>query len=332
MRTARFAGAMIVAAALVFELGAEWSRAAGQEIPRREVVEIAPAMNDADEAVLGRPVAFAAGGDRLYIADALDCAIKVFSRDGRFISSFGRKGGGPGELSFPSGVAVDGDAIIVADKLNLRIQVFDGQGRARGGFKLPYPPDRVFALGAGRLLVTANPTGRRAGERLLHIHGADGRLAWEGLEARTSSDAAFDAIRNMIVVCPGRDGDFFVVYRIEERAIRHFSASGALLREFAVDERHAFRTMNAPAARGSTRLAGFCWAASQDGGFLYLSAPETVGGMDLGPGRTVSVVDREGRLRSVLVLPYPVHRFLVADGRLFGIDDEGALRIFEVGP
>jgi hypothetical protein len=54
-------------------------------------------------------------------------------------------------------------------------------------------------------------------------------------------------------------------------------------------------------------------------------------GKDLGPGRTLSVVDGEGGLRAVIELPCPVHRFLVADGRLFAIDDEGRLRIFEVG-
>jgi hypothetical protein len=300
-------------------------------VPHLKAVEIPLPSNPEDEAVLGRPVAMTLGPDGLYIADALDCAIKVFSGEGRFLRSFGRKGDGPGELNFPSGVAAAGDAIVVADKLNFRIQIFDGEGRPRGGFKLPFAPDRILTLGPDRLLVTANPTGRKKGEKLLHILDLAGRSVWRGLEARTSSDPVFDAFRNMILVCRGEAGDFYVVFRSGERSISHFSGSGGLLGTVAVDERHAFKTMDLTSGRRTVRLAGFCWSAARDRGRFYLSAPEVVSGRDLGPGRTVSVVDALGRLQAAVELPCPIHRFLVADGRLFAVDDESALRIFEVG-
>jgi len=287
--------------------------------------------NESDLAVLGRPVALALDADRLYIADALDCAVKVFSKDGRFLGSIGRKGQGPGELSFPSGVAAAGEEIIVADKLNYRIQAFDRQGKSRGGFKVPFAPDRVFSLGGQRLLVTGNPTGRRKGERLLHVYDAGGRPLWEGLEARTSADPISDAFRNMILVCPGESGDFHVIFRSGERTVLRFSATGSLTGKIAVDERHAFKTMVMPSGRGVVTLAGFCWAAARDRGLFYLSGPDDVDGRDLGPGRTASVIDGQGRLRAVVELPCAVHRFLVADGRMFAIDEDGGLRIFEVG-
>jgi hypothetical protein len=323
------AAAAVFAVAAVIAAGA--GAATGEVIDRRKATEVTVPANESDEAVLGRPVALSLAADRLYIADALDCAVKVFSKDGRFLGSFGRKGQGPGELSFPSGVTVAGAEIIVADKLNFRIQVFDGQGRTRGSFKVPFAPDRVFALGAQKLLATGNPTGRRKAERLLHMYDAAGRLLWEGLEARTSSDPILDAFRNMILVCPGEAGDFYVIFKSGERTILRFSGSGALTGEIAIDERHAFRTLEMPSRGGIVRLAGLCWAAARDRGLFYLSAPEAVAGRDLGPGRTVSVIDGQGRLRAVVELPCAVHRFLVADGRMFAIDDEGGLRIFEVG-
>ena len=301
------------------------------DVLRRKAVEAALPANSEDAAVLGRPLALAVRAGRLYIADALDCAIKVFSREGRFLMSFGRKGDGPGELSFPSGVCAAEETIAVADKLNLRIQLFDSEGRVRGGFKLPFAPDRLLALGPDRLLITSNPTGRKPGERLLHIFDAAGRLVWEGLEAGASADPVSDAFRNMIIVCNGEADDFHVIFRSGERAISHFSGSGALLAEVVVDPRHAFRTVEIAAPRGAVRLAGFCWAAARDRGLFYLSAPEALAGRDLGPGRTVSVIDGRGRLQAVIDLPCPVHRFVVSDGRLFAIDDEGDLRIFEVG-
>lgn len=303
----------------------------GPEVARRKAVEIGRAANGEEAAVLGRPLALAWDGGRLYIADGVDCAVKVFSRDGRFLRSFGRKGAGPGELSLPSGLAVAGGAVAVADKLNFRIQKFDGSGKLIGGFKVPFAPDRICALRGGRFLVTANPSGKRPDERLLHAFDATGREVWTALDASRSSDPALDAFRNMILVCPGDEEDFYVVRRIGERTIRRFSASGAPLGEIVVDERHAFRSLDIPSLRGTIRLEGFCWAAAHDGGRFYLSAPDPLDGRDLGPGRTVSVVDGQGRLLAVVELACPVHRFLVVGGRMFAVDDEGELRIFEVG-
>jgi hypothetical protein len=300
-------------------------------VPRRGAVEIPLPANDEDAALLGRPVAMALGRDGLYVADALDCAIKVFSRQGRFLRSFGRKGSGPGELNFPSGVAVENDGIVVADKLNFRIQVFGRDGVCRGGFRLPFPPDRVFVLGPDRLLVTVNPTGRRSGEKLLRVVDRAGRILWGGLEARATADPVADAFRNMILVCPGQTGDFRVVFRSGERNILRFSGSGTRRASIAVDDRYAFKTVDLRSERATVRLAGFCWAAAGDGGLLYLSAPEVLDGRDLGPGRTLSLIDDEGRLQAVVELPVPVHRFVVEAGRVFAIDPESALRIWEVG-
>jgi hypothetical protein len=133
----------------------------------------------------------------------------------------------------------------------------------------------------------------------------------------------------MILVCAGEGGDFFVVFRSGERQVLHFASTGDLLGTIAVDERHVSREIALPFKRGKRRLAGFCWAAAFDRGFLYLSAPAPVDGKDLGPGREISVIDGEGRMRAVIVLPRPVHRFLVDGDRIFAIDDEGELRIFE---
>jgi hypothetical protein len=301
-----------------------------QAVTHLRVAEIAVPEEAADEAVLGRPVALAFDGERLYVADALDCAVKVFGEDGRFRAAFGRKGQGPGELSFPSGVCCAGSVIAVADKLNFRIQLFESGGEPRGGFKLPFAPDRVFALDNVRILVTSNPTGRRAGERMLHAYGLDGHLLWEGLGARLSGDPVSAAFANMILVCPGEADDFYVLFRSGERTVLRYAGSGEVTGRVAVDGRHPSREVVMPVGPGGLRLSGFCWAAAFDRGRFYLSPPEALAGKDLGPGRTISVVDATGRLAAVIELPCPVHRFLVAGGRLFAIDDEESLRIFDL--
>jgi hypothetical protein len=135
----------------------------------------------------------------------------------------------------------------------------------------------------------------------------------------------------MILAGPDGSGGFYVVYRCGERSILHGSSRGGSLSRVAVDERQAFVAAVLPAAGRGLKLDGFCWAAAADRGSLYLSPPQAIEGKDLGPGRSISVLDSGGRLRSTIDLPCAVHRFLVADGRLFAIDEEGALRVFEVG-
>lgn len=321
--------AALVAAMPLAAIMALWS-AGGTGAGRWKAVEVAAAENDADQALLGRPVGLAFEGGSLYICDAQDCAVKVFAGDGKFLRAVGRKGAGPGELNFPSGVSVRGGRIYVADKSNSRVQVFDGEGRVLGGFALPFRPDRVLALDGEALLVSSNPTGRAASEKLLHIYDPAGRLLWEGLEASVSSDRVYDAFRNMIVVCAGGDGDFYVVHRNGERDVLHFAASGVLAGRVPVDERHAFLPLDLPFAGPKKRLLGFCWAADWDGGFLYISAPERLDGRDLGPGRRLSMIDRTGRLAGTIDLPCPVHRFAVEGRRVFAVDEDGGLRIFEV--
>jgi hypothetical protein len=134
----------------------------------------------------------------------------------------------------------------------------------------------------------------------------------------------------MVLVCPSGAGEFHVVHRSGERTALRFASSGALLGRIAIDERHPLRPLDLPFKGMKKRLLGFCWAAAADRGLLYLSAPAPVDGRDLGPGREISVIDGTGRMRATVDLGRPVHRFAVAGERIFAIDDEGELRIFEV--
>jgi tripartite motif-containing protein 71 len=69
------------------------------------------------------------GSGHIYVADASDHLIRVFSNTGVFIRKFGSFGRGDGQFNGPMGVAVDGSGYIyVADTQNRRIQVFSNNG------------------------------------------------------------------------------------------------------------------------------------------------------------------------------------------------------------
>ena len=295
---------------------------------RVEELRLEPEPNE--EAFLARPVFLAAEAGRVYVADGLDCAIKVFSEDGRFEASLGRKGQAPGEFSFPSGVSAHGGRLYVADKFNRRIQILNAAGHPLGGFPVPFFPDRVFALAPDRILVTRNPSAGPGPQKRLLLYDQGGTLVWEGLEAFASGDTVYDTFRNMILVNPGPDGGFLVVFRSHERSILRFGPDGSLVGRVPVDERLPFQPMSLPVSGPEKTLLGFCWASALDSGLLYLLPPESVDGRDLGPGRRVVAVDAAGRLRETIDLPRPVSAIAVAGRRLFVVDAEGRLGIFRI--
>ena len=60
----------------------------------------------------------------VYVVDCCDC-VSVFSRDGQFVTSFGKEGNKEGEFDCPDGICVDCDGFVyVCECLNNRVQVF----------------------------------------------------------------------------------------------------------------------------------------------------------------------------------------------------------------
>ena len=74
-------------------------------------------------------IAFTSNGD-FYVSDGYRNARVVrFSEDGEYLSEFGRRGDGPGELNLVHSIAAYQDRIYIADRANSRIQVFDLDGQ-----------------------------------------------------------------------------------------------------------------------------------------------------------------------------------------------------------
>jgi DNA-binding beta-propeller fold protein YncE len=69
-----------------------------------------------------------------------------FSRDGRFIKEWGRKGSAPGEFDEPHDIFVGGGRgwVYVADRRNNRVQVFDQDGTFIAAWKQFGQPSSVF--------------------------------------------------------------------------------------------------------------------------------------------------------------------------------------------
>ncbi len=74
-------------------------------------------------------VALDADGN-VYVTDTMNSRVEIFDAEGKFISTFGKAGDGPGYLFRPKGIAIDSDGHIwVADQFQDRVQVFNREGQ-----------------------------------------------------------------------------------------------------------------------------------------------------------------------------------------------------------
>jgi DNA-binding beta-propeller fold protein YncE len=78
------------------------------------------------------------GEEAILVADCANHRVQRFTPEGKWLSSFGSLGEGPGELKYPMGIAVGGDgSIYVSEWGNNRVQRFDASGRHAGFWGRP---------------------------------------------------------------------------------------------------------------------------------------------------------------------------------------------------
>jgi hypothetical protein len=94
-------------------------------------------------------VVVAPSGD-VFVADGhggenSNARIVKFTKDGKFIKTWGKKGSGPGEFDAPHAIAMDSAGrVFVADRANNRIQIFDQDGKFLDQWKQFSRPSGIF--------------------------------------------------------------------------------------------------------------------------------------------------------------------------------------------
>jgi hypothetical protein len=121
----------------------------------------------------------------IYVKDARSADVRVFDANGRYVTTVGKRGEGPGELREVFGMHVDGDdRVIVADRMSRRLTIFTDMGKsfttkslAEDGRTLA--PNPILSLDNSFLLtyvkLFANPEGGPSiqDDKVLHIHDTD---------------------------------------------------------------------------------------------------------------------------------------------------------------
>lgn len=102
-------------------------------------------------------------GKKLYVTDSKAHRVVIFeAATGRVVGSFGERGSGEGQFSFPSALCFDAEGhLFVVDQINARVQVFDSDGtflQVIGGLGVGFGnfvrPKDVAVDNQGRLYVS----------------------------------------------------------------------------------------------------------------------------------------------------------------------------------
>jgi hypothetical protein len=137
---------------------------------------------------------------RIFVTDASNHKVHVFSTDGRLLDSFGNEGKGPAELMFPNTIAFDSDGnLLIVNTNTHRIDVFARDGKFIKSFAkveeiayyrfptlLAQVGDKVAFLLTVDLreakVIMYGSDGRYLGELVppKHIHESGDVAAWEG--------------------------------------------------------------------------------------------------------------------------------------------------------
>src|SRR6185312_6313143 len=87
-----------------------------------------------------------------------------FSRTGKFITAWGKKGTAAGEFDTPHAIAVDShERVYVADRSNSRIQVFDANGKFVADWKQFGRPSGVYVDARDMIYVADSQTEDKTG-------------------------------------------------------------------------------------------------------------------------------------------------------------------------
>jgi streptogramin lyase len=85
----------------------------------------------------------------IFVADGhggeSNARIVKFSKDGKFVKTWGKKGTAPGDFNEPHGIAMDSKGrLFVADRANSRIQIFDQDGKFLAEWKQFGRPSGIY--------------------------------------------------------------------------------------------------------------------------------------------------------------------------------------------
>jgi hypothetical protein len=139
--------AACVVAAVVAGLIADEPQALGAQVATWTIApnpSVRIGVSDDPDALLAAPVgATRLANGNVVVGDGGDWALREFSPQGKLVRRYGRKGKGPGEISYLYPLMRCGDSLVTNDIGESRLSVFDASGGFSRAFRIKTPIYRV---------------------------------------------------------------------------------------------------------------------------------------------------------------------------------------------
>ena len=167
----------------------------------------------------------------VFILDAGNHEIKKYDREGKYLSSFGKKGIGPGELIGPTHMAIfpNGD-IVINDRAKRVVNIFDRNGHfIRRINNEGLPPVEILALHSGEIAVfylkKFHLDDNAENLSLITIFDKDGTLLRKFVAPRIYEDLGTNFWCNSIFIAADDLDNIYVNFQAQNR-IEKYSARG----------------------------------------------------------------------------------------------------------
>ena len=198
----------------------------------------------------------------IHILDAGNHRIQKFGPDGKYITTIGNRGQGPGEFYFPLSLDLDPNGYLyVSDPQNQRVQILKPDGEdyktisfhetPAGTIRLSRSGDLV--MGKGGIVFAFGPGGSQEPEKLMKLLDVEGNILGEFGEPITYKDSFVNRMGNNFRFALDKEDNVYVSFEYQNR-IEKYSPQGKLL--WKADRKLNFNTDLSKAKAAVTRSGG----------------------------------------------------------------------------
>jgi len=199
----------------------------------------------------------------IYILDSGNHRIQKFSHEGKYISTIGNKGQGPGEFIYPLSLDIDSKGYLyISDSNNKRIQVLEPDGREHKTIKMIENPPGVIRISRSGDIIMGSEGGFISfgmGEdedkplpKLLKILNQEGEVQKEFGEQKDYKEFLMNKMGNQFHFTIDKYNNIYVAFDFQNR-IDKYSPEGKLL--WKSDRKLNYSTTS-PKNKGSRKGSG----------------------------------------------------------------------------
>jgi sugar lactone lactonase YvrE len=218
-----------------------------------------------DNILFYMPTAMAFDEERhIYVLDSGNHRIQKFDANGKYVTTIGNKGQGPGEFEYPQSIDVDSNGMVyVSESMNRRIQILTPEGeeqktikmidegvglvRAFGSEQMLMGGTGLFSFGMGMM-----DEEQKALPKFLKILDMEGEVQKDFGEQHNYNDFLMNRMGNQFHFILDEDYNIYVAFDYQNR-VEKYAPDGSLL--WRADRELNYST-EAPKSKGGIKRSG----------------------------------------------------------------------------